>query len=135
MSAQIRAHGRVTVRADSANNGETLSDFCHTQQLCSTDVVADPKGNPVGSREAEHLSQRCKEVLVGTILGDGCLERNGFNVRLRIDHSLSQQAFVDWKWRELKELNPSMPRVVRRVDGRTGVEHCNYRFSTRSLSV
>jgi hypothetical protein len=95
----------------------------------------DPKGNPVGSREAKHLSQRCEEVLVGTILGDGCLERNGINVRLRIDHSLSQQAFVDWKRRELEELNPSLPRVVRRVDSRTGTEHQNYRFSTRSLPV
>jgi hypothetical protein len=82
-----------------------------------------------------HLSQRCKEVLIGTILGDGCLERNGRNVRLRIDHSLIQQAFVDWKRRELQELSPSIPRVVRRVDARTGMEHLNYRFSTRSLPL
>jgi hypothetical protein len=72
---------------------------------------------------------------VGTILGDGCLERNGINVRLRIDHSLSQRAFVDWKRRELQELGPSIPRVVKRVDSRTRAEHRNYRFSTRSLPV
>ena len=72
---------------------------------------------------------------MGTILGDGCLERNGINVRLRIDHSLSQQALVDWKRRELKELSPSIPRIIRRVDGRTGAEHVNYRFSTRSLPL
>jgi hypothetical protein len=89
----------------------------------------------VGSREVRHLSPRCGDVLVGTILGDGCLERNGVNVRLRIDHSLTQQALVDWKRRELEELGPSIPHVVRRVDGRTGTEHANYRFSTRSLPL
>lgn len=85
--------------------------------------------------EKLNISQRCKRGTRRNHPGDGCLERNGINVRLRIDHSLSQQAFVDWKRRELRELTPSVPRVLRRVDVRTGVEHRNYRFSTRSLPV
>jgi hypothetical protein len=89
----------------------------------------------VGSREARNLSPRCEEIVVGTILGDGCLERNGHNVRFRIDHSVSQKAFVDWKFHELQELNPSQPRLVERVDSRTRKLHVNYRFATGTMSI
>lgn len=92
-------------------------------------MVANPKGNLVGSREAL-VTERCRDVIIGTVLGDGCLERNGANVRLRVDHSFFQKQWVDWKFRELSELRPSPPRVVRRLDERTGQTHVNYRFST-----
>lgn len=98
--------------------------------------MSGPKGNPVGSREAGFsLSQRCKQILVGTILGDGCLERNGRNVRLRIDHAESQSAFVEWKFRELSELSPSKPRLTARLDLRTNQVHRNLRFSTCTTPV
>lgn len=87
----------------------------------------------MGSREAV-LSSRCRDVVVGTILGDGCLERNGRNVRLRIDHSVRQRALVEWKLTELSELTPSTPRLVRRRDARTGQVHENYRFATCTTS-
>ena len=89
----------------------------------------------MGSREAFILSQRCKEIIVGTVLGDGCLERNGSNVRLKIDHSSSQRALVDWKFKELHELEPFAPRIVERWDRRTGQKHVNYRFTTRTVPV
>jgi hypothetical protein len=69
---------------------------------------------------------------VGTILGDACLERNGSNMRLRIDHGVAQRAFVEWKLLQLAELHPLRPRVVRRLDARTGRVHENYRFDTRT---
>jgi LAGLIDADG DNA endonuclease family len=89
----------------------------------------------VGSREARHLSKACEQVVIGTLLGDGCLERNGRHVRLRIDHSVRQKAFVDWKFRMLGELSPASPRLVKRVESRTGRVQCNYRFGTRSTPV
>ena len=93
-----------------------------------------PKGNLVGSREAtSKISPRCEEILIGTILGDGCLERNGTNVRLRIDHSIGQRAWVEWKHSMFQELHPGSPRTVKRIDVRTGSQHINYRFSTSSL--
>lgn len=96
-------------------------------------LVNDPgqQGNPVGSRGA--ISRRCSDVVIGTLLGDGCLERNGVNVRLRIDHSVKQSSLVWWKFRELAELNPSAPRIVRRVDCRTGQEHVNLRSQQQRL--
>lgn len=81
------------------------------------------------------LSKRCEEIVLGTVLGDGCLERNGSNVRLRIDHCVKQAAFVDWKFCELRELGPLPRRVVDRIDPRTGRNHVNYRFATRTTSV
>jgi hypothetical protein len=78
---------------------------------------------------------RCGDVVIGTLLGDGCLERNGRNVRLRIDHGIRQRALVDWKHRELAELDPSAPRLVERLDPRTGLTQSNYRFTTRSVAV
>jgi LAGLIDADG DNA endonuclease family len=89
----------------------------------------------VGSREATRLTQRCSEIVVGTILGDGCLERNGRNVRLRIDHGAGQRHFVQWKFKELSELHPLNPTVVARVDVRTGRLHVNHRFATRSVAA
>ena len=74
-------------------------------------------------------------MILGTILGDACLERNGRNVRLRIDHSVRQRAFVEWKFIELGELNPSTPRIVRRRDKRTGQIHENYRFTTQTTAA
>lgn len=89
----------------------------------------------MGSREALRLSKRCEEIVLGTVLGDGCLERNGSNVRLRIDHAYSQRALVEWKHRELHELEPLSPRIVERIDKRTGQKHVNYRFTTRTTNV
>lgn len=86
----------------------------------------------MGSREAFRLSERCEEIILGTVLGDGCLERNGSNVRLRIDHAYSQKEWVEWKFRELDELGPLRPRRIERLDDRTARTHVNYRFTTRT---
>ena len=116
----------------SANNGETLSEKVSQLATSFQEKAGYPKGNPVGSREASRLSQRCREIVIGTILGDGCLERNGRHVRLRIDHSDRQRALVDWKFREFSELRPLQPRFIQRFEPRTGRTQANYRFATRT---
>lgn len=125
MSAQFRALERATARANLANNGETLP----------AGKLSPAVGNPVGSRgDNESLDERTRNILVGTILGDGCLERNGRNVRIRIDHSVNQRDLVEWKWKELSALSPSIPRLVERIDSRTGNLHRNLRFTTQTTS-
>lgn len=52
--------------------------------------------NTVGSRQGE--------IIIGTLLGDGFLERNGKYVRLIIDHSNKQHSYVVWLYRQLKNL-------------------------------
>ena len=65
----------------------------------------------MGSRK--NLIKRQKEILIGTLLGDGCLEKNGKNVRLRIDHGLNQKDYLDWKYKEFKNLATNKPRMIK----------------------
>ena len=81
------------------------------------------------------LTQECRAIILGTMLGDACLERNGRYVRLRVDHGEAQRALVEWKFRQLAELNPSPPRRVEVHDDRTNRVYVHYRFTTRSLEI
>jgi len=78
------------------------------------------------------LSELQKEVLVGTLLGDGCLEtqNNGRTYRLKVEHSLQQKDYVDWKYNIFKNWVLSEPKI--REYTVYGVERENYRFSTVS---
>lgn len=70
-----------------------------------------------------NLSKIQKVVLIGTLLGDGYLERNGNNYRLQINHSLKQKDYVDWFYQIFKNLTRSEPRII-------GRNKTNYRFRT-----
>lgn len=50
------------------------------------------------------LTQRQNAIIIGTLLGDGCLERNGKHVRLRLEHGISQKFYLLWKYKELKKV-------------------------------
>ena len=50
------------------------------------------------------LSKKQEAIIIGTLLGDGCLERNGKYVRLRLEHGISQGEYLLWKYRELKNV-------------------------------
>jgi len=58
------------------------------------------------------LSNRQRAIIVGTLLGDGCLERNGTNVRLRLEHSIKQKQYLLWKYKELQELITGQPMKI-----------------------
>jgi len=79
------------------------------------------------------LTQKCREIIVGAILGDACLERNGKNVRLRIDHGHKQQALVEWKHQQLADVHPSLPRRVEVHDARTNRVYVHYRFVSATI--
>ena len=78
-------------------------------------------GNPVGSLEVpmtlrarKHLllsmTPRQKDILVGCILGDAHITPLG---KIRIEHSIKQRAYVDWKRKELQSLCYSgIPREI-----------------------
>lgn len=55
------------------------------------------------------MSSACKEVLLGTLLGDGSLKINkGYkNARFACRHSIKQQCYFDWKVGQLNELASS----------------------------
>jgi len=81
------------------------------------------------------LTQQCRDFIVGAILGDACLERNGKNVRLRIDHGQRQQALVEWKFQQLVELSPSPVRRVEVMDPRTHKTYIHFRFVSQTTEL
>ena len=78
------------------------------------------------------LSEFQRQVLVGTLLGDGCLEtqNNGRTYRLKIEHSIAQKDYVDWKYQVFKNFILSEPRIHKRMS--YGMVRDNYCFSTVS---
>lgn len=79
------------------------------------------------------LSQIQKEVLLGTLLGDGHLEKNGKFVRLKIDHSLKQKDYVEYKYHIFNEHAASEPKVISVFDGRTSSIYKHVRFNTKTI--
>ena len=76
------------------------------------------------------LTQEQKSLIIGTILGDGYLRvipkrKNAF---LEVNHSAKQKDYVDWKYKILKSIVKSEPKLRNGNGG--GVA---YRFYTQCL--
>lgn len=80
------------------------------------------------------LTKVQKSIIVGNLLGDGHLESrtNGKTYRLKIEHSISQKAYVDWQYQQFVNLVGTPPRV--KLKSRYGKTSQNYEFSTLSSS-
>lgn len=89
--------------------------------------------NTVGSQR--NLSPKQKEVLIGTLLGDGTLERNGRYVRLRVDHSIKQDAYVEWKYKVFHNLAIGGMKYLSRLDGRKKKRYHHCKFDTISTPL
>ena len=52
------------------------------------------------------LSDSCKSILYGTILGNGCMQKTkgDINARLSIRQSLKQKEYFEWKTKKLQEI-------------------------------
>ena len=56
------------------------------------------------------LSGRQLQLVVGSLLGDGYLMKTTNGYSFRVNHSLAQEPYVDWKYRILKEFVRTPPR-------------------------
>ncbi|MEO8637697.1 MAG: LAGLIDADG endonuclease [Candidatus Taylorbacteria bacterium] len=67
----------------------------------------------IRSRIAKSLSftKRQQEIIVGSLLGDGHLVKTTCGYAFRVNHSIKQKEYVDWKYRELKIFTNSSPAV------------------------
>ena len=91
-------------------------------------------GNTVGSQE--NLSLRQEYVLLGTLLGDGIMELNRRYPRLRIDHSIKQKQYVEWKYNIFRNLTTrEIKQFFQKLDFRTGKKYGHYKFDTISTSL
>ena len=76
------------------------------------------------------LTDRQKEILIGTILGDAHLEKlyTPELSRLKIEHSYKQKEYVDWFYEEFKNWIRTKPKEkIKKVFGKI---HKNYGFCT-----
>ncbi len=86
------------------------------------------RGNTEGSRMANgptntralrslkqslKLSELQKEIVIGTILGDGCLisSRSGQAARLQVRHNRKHQEYVEWKYNFFTDWVLTSPRL------------------------
>lgn len=60
------------------------------------------------------LTVRQWEILHGTLLGDGNLKKNGKNAYLRLEHSFKQKYYMNWKYKEMKSIFSSHPKMLAR---------------------
>jgi len=94
--------------------------------------------NPVGSREKMlfliqmELTQQQIDVLVGTILGDGFLQKTGEkNARLRLEHGDKQKTYVLWKGNIFGRLFQGAPSYLERIHPKTKetYKYCRWQSS------
>ncbi len=71
-----------------------------------------------------------KEILVGSMLGDGTLRKQGTrtNALFEVNHSFLYRKYVDWKWRHFKKYVKTAPKSRHGNGNRIA-----YRFTTQSL--
>ena len=79
------------------------------------------------------LTDEQQFLIVGTLLGDGCIEKRWRNPRLRIDHAVAQKDYVFWKYGILKGLTNQAPHELHDRDNRTGEVFARWYFATRAL--
>ena len=79
------------------------------------------------------ITKFLKQIIVGKILGDGHLEKNGtHSYRLKIEHSIAQKDYVDWCYEHLKYFCSQPPKTRLHKDSRGKI--CEkYTFQTRSF--
>jgi len=85
-------------------------------------------------RSKVSLSSEQKDILIGSMLGDGCLESQNKNrtYRLKIEQSFSHKEYVDWLYRKLKNLVLTEPKIkIKKIGSKT---YQNYGFQTISCS-
>jgi recombination protein RecA len=78
-------------------------------------------------KETLTISSRQQEILIGTLLGDAHIELGSHHPRIKIEHSIAQREYVDWKYHELRNLVRAKPRERTRRYG------TSYGFNTLAL--
>ena len=78
------------------------------------------------------LTSTQNEIIVGSLLGDGTLRKQGTrtNALFEANHSFRYKSYVDWKYKHFEEFILTPPKS-RKGNGK----RIAYRFTTRSLPV
>lgn len=77
-----------------------------------------------------NLPLETQSVIVGLLLGDAYLYRNG---TLQIEHCLNHAEYTFWKYERLKSIAGKQPTMVERYDLRTQKTYRSMRFYTKAV--
>lgn len=85
--------------------------------------------------ESIKLADEQREILVGLMLGDGHLEtqNKGRTFRLKVEHAISQQAYVEWLYVKFKNLTVTGPQIKEQMV--KNVMRQKFWFNTLSAST
>lgn len=80
------------------------------------------------------LSDECKQVILGSLLGDGCIgiHKGYVNARVQIRHSIIQDDYIKWKFYKLSEIAPSKLQYSKQPDGFSKKQKVN--FMSKAMS-
>lgn len=84
----------------------------------------------MGSREIR-LTQRQRSIIIGSLLGDGAMERNGRYPRLKFDHGMAQERYVRWLKEELAPFSGTL-RIVQSWHYAARKSYRRWNFATYS---
>jgi hypothetical protein len=79
------------------------------------------------------LTQRQESILVGTVLGDGYLQKTGKkNARLKLEHGAAQKEYIIWKGKQFPKLFLGKPAYVERKHPRTNRVYKYWRWQSNA---
>lgn len=79
------------------------------------------------------LSKQERSILIGTILGDGYLQKTGKNnARLRLEHGYRQKKYLFWKVENLKVFFQGKPKCLERIHPKTNKKYRYWRHQSQS---
>lgn len=83
-----------------------------------------------------NLTQRQESILLGTVLGDGCLQKTGKkNARLRLEHRENQKEYLLWKGKQFPRLFLGKPEYLERIHPDTKGIYAYWRWQSNSTPV
>jgi hypothetical protein len=79
------------------------------------------------------LTKTQEAILIGTVLGDGFLQKTGAkNARLRLEHSDKQKEYLIWKANKFIRLFQGKPKYLERIHPINKKKYCYWRYQSNA---
>lgn len=91
-------------------------------------------GSPKETKNSMRISSTEKDIIIGTILGDGYLQKTGEkNSRLRLEHGVGQKEYLFWKVNKLNRFFQGKPKYLERMHPVTKRMYKYWRHQSQSM--
>lgn len=103
--------------------------------MCRVLVLAQSRGKSGDFKKntTVNLTKRQQAILVGTVLGDGYLQKTGSkNARLRLEHGERQKEYLLWKGKQFPKLFNGEPDRIERIHPHTQRTYTYWRWQSHA---